>query len=98
MESPFVPLQAASNRAEITRIMQRHGFISYPWEFWHYSAGDAYAEYLNRTGRPARYGPVHVDASDGSVTPIADPTSPLNSPATIRELMERTLAHSARRE
>ncbi len=96
MASPFISPTARQNRREITALMDRHGFVTYPWEFWHYNAGDAYAEQLNRTGRPARYGPVHVDAADGSVTPIADPTSPLNSPATIRELMERTLAAKAR--
>jgi D-alanyl-D-alanine dipeptidase len=92
MASPFISPTAGQNRREITALMDRHGFVTYPWEFWHYNAGDAYAEHLKHTGRPARYGPVHVDAADGSVTPIADPTSPLNSPATIRELMERTLA------
>lgn len=92
MTSPFVSAPAQQNRREITALMGRHGFVTYPWEFWHYNAGDAYAEHLDHTGRPARYGPVHLDASDGSMTPIAEPTSPLNSPTSIRELMERRLA------
>jgi len=92
MTSPFVSAQAQQSRREITALMCRHGFVAYPWEFWHYNAGDAYAEYLNRTGRPACYGPVHLDLVDGSVTPIENPTEPLNPLATIRDLMERTSA------
>lgn len=89
MASPFVPSQAQQNRREITALMSKHGFVTYPWEFWHYNAGDAYAEHLNRTGLPARYGAVHVNTTDGRVTPIANPTEALNSPAVVRELMER---------
>ena len=76
MTSPFVSAAALENRDEITDLMGRHGFVTYPWEFWHYNAGDAYEGVLNRTGRPARYGPVHLDLADGGVTPIDDPTAP----------------------
>jgi zinc D-Ala-D-Ala dipeptidase len=92
MMSPFVDEHAQQNRREITALMRRHGFVTYPWEFWHYNDGDAYAELLNHTGRPARYGPVHMDPVDGSVTPIDDPCAPLNSTEVVRELMERVLA------
>jgi D-alanyl-D-alanine dipeptidase len=92
MDSPFVSEQAQENRREITALMARHGFVAYPWEFWHYNDGDAYAELLNHTGRPARYGPVHMDPADGQVTAIDDPCAPLNSVEVIRELMERVLA------
>jgi hypothetical protein len=47
---------------------------------------------LNHTGRPARYGPVHMDPVDGKVTPLNDPCAPLNSMEVIRELMARVLA------
>ena len=89
MASPFVSEQAQQNRREITALLGGHGFVAYPWEFWHYSDGDAYAELLSHTGRPARYGPVHVDPVDGKVTPINDPCAPLNSMEVIRELMAR---------
>lgn len=92
MDTPFISAQARQNRREITALMQRHGFMAYPWEFWHYSGGDAYAELLNKTGNPARYGPVHMNPADGSVTPIENPTAPIVSPEVIRELMERILA------
>ena len=92
MASPFVAEHARQNRREITSLLGQHGFVAYPWEFWHYNDGDAYAELLNRTGRPARYGPVHMDPADGKVTSIDDPCAPLNSVEVIRELMERVLA------
>jgi D-alanyl-D-alanine dipeptidase len=92
MASPFVTEHARQNRREITALLGRHGFVAYPWEFWHYSDGDAYAELLKHTGRPARYGPVHMNPVDGKVTPIENPCAPLHSTAVIRELMERVLA------
>lgn len=91
MDSPFVPAAAQQNRRDITALMRRHGFVAYHFEFWHYNAGDAYAEYLNRTGQPARYGAVNLDPATGRVTPIAHPNAPLNPPAAIEELMDRAL-------
>jgi D-alanyl-D-alanine dipeptidase len=95
MASPFVAEHARQHRQEITALLGRHGFVAYPWEFWHYSDGDAYAALLNPGGPPARYGPVHMDPVDGSITPIGDPCAPLNSVDVIRELMERVLAAQA---
>ena len=92
MESPFVPLQAAGNRAEITRIMQRHGFMAYPWEFWHYSQGDAYAEHLVNSGKPARYGAVDFDPITGSLAAMLNPKEPLHLPQDILRNMRAALA------
>jgi len=78
MGSPFVPRQARANRAAITRIMTRHGFVTYPYEFWHYNRGDAMEACLRRSRKPARYGPVDLDPGDGRVTPIAAALEPLN--------------------
>lgn len=91
MASPFVSETAQRNRREITALFARHGFVTYPYEFWHYNSGDAYEELLNGTGRPARYGAVHMNP-DGTVTPIDNPCAPLNSTEVIRELMEQLLA------
>jgi len=52
MASPFVAEDARQNRREITALLGRHGFVAYPWEFWHYNDGDAYAELLNHTAGP----------------------------------------------
>jgi hypothetical protein len=91
MASPFVSLQAAENRHAITDLMTRHGFVTYPWEFWHYNAGDADAELLQNVGRPARYGAVHLDLASGRVTPLANPTMRLHSESELRALMENAL-------
>ncbi len=91
MGSPFITEQAAANRAAITALMARHGFQTYPFEFWHYNKGDVFDEYLAGSGRPGRYGPVHFDPATGAVRPVADAATPLNSDEEIRQLMAQAL-------
>jgi zinc D-Ala-D-Ala dipeptidase len=79
MNSHFVGEAARRNRREITAIMRECGFVEYPYEFWHYSSGEAFEECARRTGRPLRYGPVDFDPFTGRTTPIANPEIPLNS-------------------
>jgi len=92
MASPFVSDQAQRNRRDITALMARHGFVDYPWEFWHYSSGDAYEQVQRHTGRPAIYGAVHWDAATNSVTPLPRAEEPLNSFDEIRAAIEAALA------
>jgi hypothetical protein len=92
MDSPFVPPEAQRNRQEISALMQRHGFVAYPWEFWHYSSGDAYEQVLMKTGRPAIYGAVSFDPQTLQVTPLAQPEQPLNSFDEIRAEIDAALA------
>jgi len=89
MTSPFIPDVARQNRAEITGLMAQHGFCTYPWEFWHYNQGDAYAEYLAQTGRPGRYGPVDFDPATGCQNEVQDSACQLNSPEVIEALMRQ---------
>jgi zinc D-Ala-D-Ala dipeptidase len=91
MDSPFVSAEARENRAEITALMARHGFSTYPFEFWHYNAGDAYEQLLSGGKGPARYGPVDIDAATGEVRPIEDATLPLNSEADIAAMIAQAL-------
>jgi hypothetical protein len=91
MQSPFVSAEAARNRAAITAVMARHGFVAYPYEFWHYNQGDAYDEALAGSGRPARYGAVHVDLATGRVTPVPDPCASLHAPEDFRRAMQAAL-------
>ncbi|HRU06648.1 MAG TPA: hypothetical protein P5137_12840, partial [Candidatus Brocadiia bacterium] len=35
--------------------------------------GDAYQSYMDKTGKPARYGAVDMDPATGKVTAMADP-------------------------
>lgn len=92
MTSPFVSPAALANRQAITALMRDYGFITYPWEFWHYNQGDAYDHYLNRTGQPAQYGAVNFSLTTGQVEPLPDPLLPLNSPAEIEAELQGALA------
>jgi D-alanyl-D-alanine dipeptidase len=92
MGSPFVSDAARRNRRDITALMRRHGFVDYPWEFWHYSSGDAYEQVLAKTGLPAIYGAVQGDLQTLQVTPLAQPEQPLNSFDEIRAEIDAALA------
>lgn len=92
MTSPFITPEAHANRQAITALMRDYGFITYPWEFWHYNQGDAYDHYLNRTGQPGCYGAVNFSTTDGTVEPMADPLTPLNSYAEIEHELHQALA------
>ena len=85
MDSPCVSEPSRENRRQISAVMQRHGFVAYPWEFWHCSSGDAYEQFLRNTGKPAIYGPVDWDAASGTLVPITDANEPLNSEQEIRD-------------
>jgi hypothetical protein len=95
MDSPFVSAEARRNRQEISALMQRHGFLAYPWEFWHYSSGDAYEQVLMKSGRPAIYGAVSFDPQTLQVAPLAQPEQPLNSFDEIRAAIDAALARQA---
>jgi D-alanyl-D-alanine dipeptidase len=91
MNSPFVSAEGLRHRTKITALMRDHGFVEYPWEFWHYSSGDAYDQFLRKTGKPAIYGAVDWDPVTNVVSPMADATTPLNSEEEIRTEIEAAL-------
>jgi len=91
MASPFTSADAVRNRTEISRIMQSYGFLAYPYEFWHYSKADAYTEYLTRSGKPARYGPVDLDTGNGNIIPIRNPKDPLHTLEDIKKQIDSAL-------
>ena len=91
MDSPFISDEARRNRHAITDLMREHGFVEYPYEFWHYSSGDAYDQFLRKTGRPAIYGAVDWDPATGKVTPIPNPTEPLNTQEEIKAEIEAAM-------
>jgi D-alanyl-D-alanine dipeptidase len=78
MRSPFIEAEDLQNRLDITTMMEAHGFVHFPYEFWHYNQGDAMGHILSDQPAPARYGPVHWDPRTNAVTPYEDPVSPLN--------------------
>lgn len=93
MRSPFIEPQDLKNRLEITAMMEVHGFMHFPQEFWHFNKGDAGAHLL--TGKPgaAKYGPVHWNPETNQVTPYADPLNPLNP----LEVIEKEIAAAVQR-
>ena len=91
MNSPFVSASGLRHRKKITALMRDYGFVEYPWEFWHYSSGDAYDQFLRKTGKPAIYGAVDWDPVTNVVSLMADATTPLNSEEEIRTEIEAAL-------
>lgn len=87
MDSPFIPERAAENRGKITRLLGKHGFAAYPFEFWHYSAGDAFAGHIGGSGGPARYGPVNIGPG-GRVSPVDNPLETLVSGDEFERLVK----------
>lgn len=92
MFSPFISPEALIRRAEITAVMERCGFAAYPYEFWHYSLGDAFAEDLRHTGSPACYAAVHRNPTDRSIEPIDELAVPLHDGQDILEEIKRAKA------
>ncbi|MEE2658298.1 MAG: M15 family metallopeptidase [Candidatus Latescibacterota bacterium] len=92
MDSPFVSEQEQQNRADITGAMEKHGFLHYPGEFWHYNKGDALYHMMTNSGQAAPFGPVHWDPASNTVTPYNDVSSPLTPPELMAQLLDEALA------
>lgn len=91
MRSPFVSEDDRANRLEITEIMESHGFMHFPFEFWHFNKGDAGAHILTDNTEPARFGPVHWDSASKTVRAVEDPLSLLNPLPVIEAEIEAAL-------
>ncbi len=91
MDSPFVSAEERQNRQEITRLMERHGLLHYPGEFWHYNKGDSLYQIQAHTGQPGRYGPVDWDPATKAVTPYEDPRSPLSPLEVLEPLIHQAM-------
>lgn len=93
MRSPFVEPEALRNRLEITAMLEAHGWVHFPFEFWHFNQEDAMGHHLRGRPGPARFGPVHWDPQTNRVTPYDDPLELLN-PLSV---MEREIAAALER-
>ena len=83
MDSPFVSEAARRNREQVNELFADEGFLPYPFEFWHYSWGDADAQLAAGSGKPGRFGPVHWDRDSGDMTPEEDVLRPLLTVAQV---------------
>lgn len=99
MRSPFITEEELQNRLAITEVMESHGFMHFPYEFWHFNKGDAGDHILNDKPAPARFGPVHWNRETNEVTPVTDPLTPLNPLPVIKQeiaaAMQRAEVHQA---
>jgi hypothetical protein len=94
MRSPFVEPEALENRLAITALMEAHGFMHFPFEFWHYNKGDAGGHILTGNPAPARYGPVNWNPRTNGVTPVQDPLSLLNPASVIEQEIAAAMART----
>ncbi|HBB74786.1 MAG TPA: hypothetical protein DC048_10100 [Planctomycetaceae bacterium] len=97
MRSPFVEPEALEQRLAIAAILEAHGFVHFPYEFWHFNQGDALGNLLGGVRRAARYGPVHWDRSANRVTACDDPLRPLNPLHVFEREINAARERAARR-
>ena len=91
MASPLISAAARRHRDLICEVFAEHGFLPYPYEFWHFSHGDADYEMLAGNGRPARFGPVQWCPETRQLTPIEDMLTPLITLDDIRPELAKLL-------
>jgi D-alanyl-D-alanine dipeptidase len=91
MASPFVSASERHVRDVVTACMADRGFVAYPFEFWHYSKGDAYGALLGDSPATARFGAVDIDLATEALEPVYDPTAPLSDPHELDRLLGDTL-------
>jgi len=54
-------------------VMERHGFLHYPGEFWHYNKGDSLYQIQARTGKPRAVRTGGLGSPPPPRDPYADP-------------------------
>jgi D-alanyl-D-alanine dipeptidase len=89
MGSPYISQAQAELRRTVTAVLGRHGFVAYPYEFWHYSAGDVFAAQL--AGQEVLYGPISYDPVAGTQEPTPDDESLLVTPDELRRAVATLL-------
>jgi hypothetical protein len=72
-------------------MMEAHGFMHFPCEFWHFNKGDAGANILNGISTPARYGAVDWNPETNEITPVVDPNFYLNPLPVIEKEIAASL-------
>ena len=96
MRSLFVAPEHVATRLEITAMMERHGFMHFPFEFWHFDKDDAAMHLYTGNPTPCRFGPVNWNAQTNEVTPVEDPLALLNPLSVIESEIAAALERVAR--
>ncbi len=94
MDSPFVSGEARRNREMITAVFAQHGFVAYPYEFWHYSKGDVFEALVTPHSESVPYGPVDVNLDDGTVSALANVLDPIGGLQAILDSIDKRLART----
>lgn len=92
MASPFLSAEARRNRAWTNDVFAAAGFVPYPYEFWHFSHGDADCALVGG-GQVARFGPIDWDPATNTVTAVADPYRNLLPAGAVEEFLRRRRGH-----
>jgi D-alanyl-D-alanine dipeptidase len=95
MRSPFVAPEHVATRLEIAAMMEKHGFIHFPFEFWHFDKDDAGMHILTGNLAPCRFGPVNWNPITNEVTPVEDPLALLNPLSVIESEIAAALERVA---
>lgn len=95
MRSPFVAPEHVATRLEIAAMLEKHGFIPFPFEFWHFDKDDAAMHLLTGNPAPCRFGPVNWDPSTNEVTPVPEPLTLLNPLPVIEKEIAAALERAA---
>ncbi len=95
MRSPFVAPEHVAARLEIAAMMEKHGFIHFPFEFWHFDKDDAGMHILTGNPAPCRFGPVNWNPQTNEVTPVEDPLALLNPLPVFEKEIAAALARVA---
>ena len=95
MRSPFVAPEHVATRLDICAMMEKHGFIHFPFEFWHFDKNDAGMHILTGNPAPCRFGPVNWDSVTNEVTPVEDPLALLNPLSVIESEIAAALERVA---
>jgi zinc D-Ala-D-Ala dipeptidase len=96
MRSPFVAPEHIATRLDICAMMEKHGFIHFPFEFWHFDKDDAGMHILTGNPAPCRFGPVNWDPRTNEVTPVENPLELLNPLSVIEKEIAAALERSWR--
>ncbi|MCJ8332218.1 MAG: hypothetical protein HRT89_00950 [Lentisphaeria bacterium] len=91
MESPFISADDLANRLAISELVESHGFIRYPAEFWHYNKGDVMHRQLTGSSEPGIYGSVHFNPETGETVPYDDILAPLVPDEQLAILLEAAM-------
>ncbi|MEN3944163.1 M15 family metallopeptidase [Prosthecobacter sp. SYSU 5D2] len=95
MRSPFVAPEHVATRLDIAAMLEKHGFIPFPFEFWHFDKDDAAMHLLTGNPAPCRFGPVNWDPRTNEVTPVPEPLTLLNPLPVIEKEIAAALERAA---